>query len=419
MHIPTALNLHDIESETLQVLDPAGHAPQLGVTLTGCEQVRFDLDDADHSPAFALAGEIGCGKTLTLTTIARRFADTGGRAAVLNMKEQGTGDLLHESGLDADVTVLEPSPGGSLRFPLLRLFEPPDGASDQQIEQGARNQERLLLEFVLYACQPGRGRWPADIEACIRSAIRDFIASTTARARSVDALLEVLDDYTSHWRLPGSGERIADRLRFLREESALRLVLGDGDGPASSADHHEFASAAGVLVLDVSALGQMPAAPGNARGGELAGASDALRAVLLLWAERLATNFGSPPSESQTKSPALVGIEQALFYSRGMSRNALDRIIRTSRTSNLKVGLTAEKVGDLRDYRDYLGHWLIGREQCADELRQACGWLGLDASSEVYERVGELPDGAFLYRDPHRRVGLVQVDPICRKTGQR
>lgn len=117
MHTPIALNFEDIKSERLPILDPGPHTPSLGTTLKGSYPVLLDLDDADDSPNFALTGDMGCGKTLALATIARRFADTGGRAVLPNIKEQGIGEYLRESGQDADVTVLCPSSGGSLRFP--------------------------------------------------------------------------------------------------------------------------------------------------------------------------------------------------------------------------------------------------------------------------------------------------------------
>lgn len=395
----------------------------------------------NHSPALALVGEAGCGKTVAASALALRLAE--------NNEEPGSTFVLTPGGT-ADYDRVLRGMLGAGRYD--RLFSVSTIAPEASGRLDIADNSGFSVWDVLES--PSSGGVGRALLGAVIDALASSGGSAATRPEYSEALREAADGVAREVEMHGAPAP-GFRLSYLRESirdgknaatsssrrralsrieaglvyhlelgyeaSPLAAILAEGL-PSSTSDALAIkpgkvgVRAAGGLPTPPPSIARTGAYLGNAiTGDEKMAIAVMLTALLEVWhlAEEAAAYAREP-------TPAWMVVEQPALYSllEG-GEKVLESVIREGRSRNVGVVLAATSSEELEPYRSFLDTWLVGRhlpdrERSWEELAHALSAARIDiagdmAALDIFSRLGP---GEFLLSRCDGAAGFLRVDPL-------
>ncbi|HJT78470.1 MAG TPA: ATP-binding protein, partial [Gemmataceae bacterium] len=359
--------------------------------------VYLDLEstvvDQNASPAFAIAGELGAGKTLLLKKVSSQLVDRDGRMIAIDRTAQGEWAALADQITEA-TTVNVATPTVSLD--VLRLFPGP---------AGARIAQSCLTALFNAAPSSPQGRLLADV-----------LDPAWLSAHGVNSLGQLDQHLQGNRDLPGSDELASTLRAFSRKD--FGRVLFDPDLPTLRLDSRAIVFLTAGLqlpsreeLLHEHLFRQMRLERVFGR---------ALYALIMGLVRHVAF---ADPSE-------MVAVALSEAHHITSSPEAADEVIELIRDGRKhKAAAMLDSHDPLADFGDetlrgLIPTRLVGRQSDKNLARNSLEWLGLDpdddqlvqlltsGTSPVNPVTGEVPPerrGEALMRDSKNRYGLVKI----------
>jgi hypothetical protein len=357
-----------------------GRSLYIARTLHGNQPVFFDLSEGsgtDKPPTIALLGTLGGGKTMFLQMLLWQAFLQGARIVDVDPKGDHRFHQLPEVQPFVREITLGPDPEHAGKLDPLRVA-PPGERHDAAAT--------FLIDVL-----------PQDVGAQVQAAISGAINRTINRHGEQACCMAVIEELEAGER--EEEQRAGHMLRQYCDAGLVRLGFAHLEDPLPARAESQ------VVYLNVRALKR--AGISTVRS-EMSQSQRHGRAVLQLVALYSMRILG----EERDRMKILAFDEASFLTEDALGQQLLDTIVRWARSEWIIPILSSQKLGDVSDQDNLIGHWFLFAMKSREHAVRALEALELDAQGPLADALTErYGRGKALYRDLSVRCEEIQTDP--------
>jgi len=350
--------------EKLVYLDPSLAAQGLRGTVTNSLSATF-------------TGSLGGGKSFLANLLTYLSVLAGGKALILDPKNERTNWPLDLKELDGQVHVIT-----------LSAEERYKGLLDPFTILSGKDAEELALSVLTYLT----GVKNTDIEyfSALSSAIMEVAEGSKPCLMKVIEALENAD---------GDSKKLAKSLRSFVGLSIASLLFGDGEPKETI----KLESAMNILQIQNLQL------PDRDAKKEDYSLQETLSVTMMLPITAFAMKFVTGERDIfktflQDESWALSGSSQG--------RALLDKLLRAGRSMNAAVYPVTQNVSDIKGLKNLIGMKFAFRASERAEIEEILAYFDLPATETNMRVIKDLPNGHCLFKDIYGHVGVLAVNAV-------
>lgn len=378
---------HMVPHATHEAGSDTSRALYIGHTLHGRKPVLFDLQEgsqSNRSPAVALLGSLGGGKTVFLQTLAYQAFLQGFSVVDVDPKGDHRFHLLPEVAPHAQVIELGPDERHAGKLDPLRVAP-------------AAERHDSACSFLLDCLPP-------NVDPPIHAAISGAVTRTIDRHGERACCRAVLDELVRSD--DPDDKRAGMMLSRFADGGLVRL------GFASLADPLPARAEKQVTYLMIRALRRTELTTARSEMSQAQRHGRAALQLVSLYSMRI---LGTD------RAPKLLSFDEGSFLTADdLGRQHLDTVVRWCRSENIVPIVSTQLLRDVSEQDNLFGWQALFSMRSRAHARQALELLGLqepdapdcELVTTLTERLG---DGRCLLRDLHGRTELVQIDLASRR----